>query len=47
MNDLPTKERFEGCLIGQCVGDALGFVVEGHHTVAKRATERATDEVAS
>lgn len=30
MNNLPTKERFEGCLIGQCVGDALGFVVEGH-----------------
>ncbi len=30
MNNLPMKERFEGCLIGQCVGDALGFVVEGH-----------------
>ncbi len=29
MKDLPTKEQFEGCLIGQCVGDALGFVVEG------------------
>src|SRR5919205_4137546 len=29
MDNLPTKEQFEGCLIGQCVGDALGFVVEG------------------
>lgn len=23
------KERFSGCLIGQCLGDALGFPVEG------------------
>ncbi len=23
------RERFSGCLVGQCVGDALGFVVEG------------------
>ena len=30
MSNVPTKEQFEGCLIGQCVGDALGFVVEGH-----------------
>src|SRR5215207_1441599 len=30
MSNMPTKEQFEGCLIGQCVGDALGFVVEGH-----------------
>ncbi|NIM65437.1 MAG: ADP-ribosylglycohydrolase family protein [Candidatus Latescibacteria bacterium] len=25
----PTKEQFSGCLIGQCLGDALGFPVEG------------------
>jgi ADP-ribosylglycohydrolase len=25
----PTKDQFSGCLIGQCLGDALGFVVEG------------------
>jgi ADP-ribosylglycohydrolase len=30
MSNVPTKEQFEGCLIGQCVGDALGFIVEGH-----------------
>lgn len=24
------KDRFAGCLIGQAVGDAMGFVVEGH-----------------
>ncbi len=23
------RERFSGCLIGQCLGDALGFPVEG------------------
>ncbi|MFP4500249.1 MAG: ADP-ribosylglycohydrolase family protein [Candidatus Hydrogenedentota bacterium] len=23
------KERFTGCLLGQCLGDALGFIVEG------------------
>lgn len=27
---LPTKEQFSGCLVGQCLGDALGFPVEGH-----------------
>ncbi|MEW6213881.1 MAG: ADP-ribosylglycohydrolase family protein [Nitrospirota bacterium] len=26
---MPHKDRFSGCLIGQCLGDALGFVVEG------------------
>jgi ADP-ribosylglycohydrolase len=26
----PTKEQFSGCLIGQCLGDALGFIVEGY-----------------
>jgi ADP-ribosylglycohydrolase len=25
----PTEEQFAGCLIGQCLGDALGFMVEG------------------
>jgi hypothetical protein len=25
----PRKEQFEGCLIGQCLGDALGAPVEG------------------
>ena len=24
------RERFKGCLIGQCLGDALGFPVEGY-----------------
>lgn len=26
----PRQEQFVGCLIGQCLGDALGFVVEGY-----------------
>lgn len=26
---LPHKDQYSGCLIGQCLGDALGFVVEG------------------
>ncbi len=26
----PRKEQFSGCLIGQCLGDALGFIVEGY-----------------
>ena len=25
----PHRDQFSGCLIGQCLGDALGFVVEG------------------
>lgn len=25
----PTREHFRGCLVGQALGDALGFVVEG------------------
>lgn len=25
----PTREQFSGCLIGQCLGDALGFLREG------------------
>jgi ADP-ribosylglycohydrolase len=27
---IPTKEQFRGCLLGQCVGDALGMPVERH-----------------
>ena len=27
---LPLKEQFSGCLIGQCLGDASGFPVEGY-----------------
>ncbi len=26
----PLRDRFVGCLIGQCLGDALGFPVEGY-----------------
>ena len=26
----PDETKFSGCLIGQCLGDALGFPVEGH-----------------
>src|SRR5205807_10181200 len=26
---VPRKEQFSGCLIGQCLGDALGCPVEG------------------
>lgn len=29
MPEAPARERFQGCLIGQALGDALGFVVEG------------------
>lgn len=25
----PTREQFQGCIVGQALGDALGFVVEG------------------
>jgi ADP-ribosylglycohydrolase len=25
----PTREQFSGCLVGQCLGDALGFLMEG------------------
>lgn len=32
----PSEDRFIGCLIGQCMGDALGFVVEGHGPAACR-----------
>jgi ADP-ribosylglycohydrolase len=37
---LPHKDQFSGCLIGQCLGDALGFVVEGFSPAAcKRYVE--------
>lgn len=32
-----SADRFVGCLIGQCLGDALGFVVEGHAPPVCRA----------
>jgi len=30
----PDTNKFAGCLIGQCLGDALGFIVEGQSTTA-------------
>ncbi len=27
---VPSKSAFRGCLLGQCLGDALGYPVEGH-----------------
>lgn len=30
----PDANKFAGCLIGQCLGDALGFIVEGQPTKA-------------
>ena len=45
MSNLPTKEQFEGCLIGQCVGDALGFAVEGQPpAVCRGYVEEALDK---
>jgi ADP-ribosylglycohydrolase len=38
----PHKEQFSGCLIGQCLGDALGFVVEGF---SPKACERYVEDV--
>jgi ADP-ribosylglycohydrolase len=46
---LPDKDKFSGCLIGQCLGDATGFVVEGYSPAAcKRYIEDylKTDRVA-
>lgn len=37
---MPTADRYAGCLIGQCLGDALGFVVEGEPAAACRAYGR-------
>ena len=31
---VPHRDQFSGCLIGQCLGDALGFVVEGFSPAA-------------
>jgi ADP-ribosylglycohydrolase len=31
---LPNANKFAGCLIGQCLGDALGFIVEGQPTAS-------------
>ena len=37
---LPHRDQFSGCLIGQCLGDSLGFVVEGFAPAAcKRYVE--------
>lgn len=37
---LPHRDQFSGCLIGQCLGDALGFAVEGFSPAAcKRYVE--------
>ena len=33
---IPRKQQFSGCLIGQCLGDALGFPVEGYSSEACR-----------
>ena len=30
----PDANKFAGCLIGQCLGDAMGFIVEGKSTMA-------------
>lgn len=30
MTCIPDKDSFLGCMIGKCVGDSLGFLVEGH-----------------
>lgn len=36
----PHRDQFSGCLIGQCLGDALGFAVEGYSPAAcKRYVE--------
>lgn len=38
---LPRKDQFQGCLIGLCLGDALGFPVEGYPPlICKRYTDQ-------
>lgn len=37
---IPSEDRFVGCLLGQCLGDALGFVVEGQSPEACAAYAR-------
>jgi len=39
---IPRREQFSGCLIGQCLGDALGFVVEGY---SPRACKRYVEDI--
>jgi ADP-ribosylglycohydrolase len=34
LESIPRREQFSGCLVGQCLGDALGFVVEGFSPAA-------------
>ncbi len=36
VNVLPTREQFAGCIVGQALGDALGFVVEGQPSIVCR-----------
>ena len=31
MNRITLKQKFQGCILGKCVGDALGFIVEGQN----------------
>lgn len=38
----PDESQFSGCLIGQCLGDALGFIVEGQST---RVCQRYVQEI--
>lgn len=40
MAEVPTRAQYQGCLVGQALGDALGFVVEGQpHTFCSRYVE--------
>ncbi len=39
---LPHKDQFSGCLISQCLGDALGFAVEGF---SPKACERYVEDI--
>jgi ADP-ribosylglycohydrolase len=39
---LPHKDQFSGCLLGQCLGDALGFAVEGF---SPKACERYVEDI--
>jgi ADP-ribosylglycohydrolase len=40
MAEVPTRAQYQGCLVGQALGDALGFVVEGQpHTFCRRYVE--------
>ncbi len=36
--DIPPTSRFTGCILGQAVGDALGFPVEGYGPARTSAT---------